>query len=213
MCNIGQYPLFCGHWARQLALKYINCGQSSLYKNHLTEKVEHYIGTGWCWSDKLWRVWHRVTPGDRTQAQTFTKISLRLCGVWCVALWCWWWWSLLVKCDNNVVDLSTSDIADTLLLPFLYTRWSPLQSNLEIQMLQAGSLVSPTHCWYPVPSLYCMTGGWLKSIFYCFPVITRKLMFTTGCALTSHWSNYKEASPCLTRYYITEQLTTRHNYH
>ena len=46
MCNIGQYPLFCGHWARQLALKYINCGQRSLYKNHLTEKVEHYIGTG-----------------------------------------------------------------------------------------------------------------------------------------------------------------------
>ena len=43
MCNIGQYPLFCGHWARQLALKYINCGQSSLYKNHLTEKVEHYL--------------------------------------------------------------------------------------------------------------------------------------------------------------------------
>ena len=40
MCNVGQYPLFCGYWARQLALKYINCGQSSLYKNHLTENDE-----------------------------------------------------------------------------------------------------------------------------------------------------------------------------
>ena len=194
MCNIGQYPLFCGHWARQLALKYINCGQSPLYKNYLTEKVEHYIWTGWCWYDS-------VTQCDTAQTQTQPQHSVKYlsdceeCG-----LWCWWWWSVLVKCDNNVVDLSTSDIADTLLLPsfILAGRWSPLQSNLEIQMLEASPVLChqhivdipgqsdrPTLCTVPV------TGGWPKSIFYCFPVITRKLMFSTGCALTSDQSLVK----------------------
>ena len=81
MCNIGQYPLFCGHWARQLALKYINCGQSSLYKNHLTEKVEHYIGTGWCWSDKLWRVWHRVTEHRHKHSLKYPSDCVE-CGAW-----------------------------------------------------------------------------------------------------------------------------------
>ena len=173
-----------------------------------------YIGTGWCWYDRLWH------SADPSRAITFSKISdclqcrvvlmMRICAG---EMW--------QQC-GRFVHIRYSRHAPP---PLLYTRWSPLQSNIEIKMLQAGRFPSPTHCWYPgtvwqwqAHTLRTVRRDvWLKSIFYCFPVISRKLMFTTGCALTSHWSNYKEAEPALPHQILHKTLrhniTTRHNYH
>ena len=178
-----------------------------------------YIGTGWCWYDILWQC-------DTAQAQTEPHHSIK-CLIVCsasasVVL-------MMMICAGEMwqqcgrfVHIRYTRHASPLLL---YTRWSPLQSNIEIKMLQAGRFPSPTHCWYPrtVSQWQAHTlrtvrrDVWLKSIFYCFPVISRKLMFTTGCALTSHWSNYKEAEPALPHQILHKTLrhniTTRHNYH
>ena len=142
-------------------------------------------------------VWHST---DTNTATTFSKISVRLCGVWSVVL-------MMMICAGEMWQQCGR---------FVHIRYSrhaspplPLYSliatSIKLGNQNAGggefSVTKHQHT-VDIPdtgcTLYCM-----KSIFYCFPVISRKLMLTTGCALTSHWSNDKEASPCLTRYYIT----------
>ena len=97
-------------------------GQDNLPWSILTVVRARFIKIIWQkrWNISLDLVDVDLTTGDTRWHSTESrhKHSLKYpsdcveCG-----LWCWWWWSVLVKCDNNVVDLSTSDIADTLLLP------------------------------------------------------------------------------------------------
>ena len=154
-------------------------GQDNLPWSILTVVRARFIKIIWQkrWNISLDLVDADLTTGDTRWHSTESrhKHSLKYpsdcveCG-----LWCWWWWSVLVKCDNNVVDLSTSDIADTLLLPsfILAGRWSPLQSNLEIQMLEASPVLCHQHI-VDIPgqsdrqpdTLYC-TSDWRLAEIY-----------------------------------------------
>ena len=112
-------------------------------------------------------VWHST---DTNTATTFSKISVRLWGVWSVVL-------MMMICVGEMwqqcgrfVHIRYSRYASP---PLLYTGWSLIATSIKLGNPNAGgltSLVSPTHCWYPgtiwqADTLYC-TSDWRLAEIY-----------------------------------------------
>ena len=170
MCNVGQYPLFCGYWARQLAFKYINCGQGELYKNHLTENDE-------CLQTGL----------HQHSNELELQLVVRPSGVWSLV-----WWQ---QCGDSV--LPSLPLTAPLYSVAFNQNWEKLDCS------RPPSLRHQQHCCH---SRTVESGEDLARVCngsFIGPVIRRKLMSSTGCAMTSDWSDYKLVVLCSTTTYLT----------